>query len=550
MFIDFEGVEGSGRAELSRRVADRLRARGDRVCFAGEAAIRDEGGHVPPGSARAQVLASLAAQTRCIDERVRPALGRGELCIAEGLLHGVTAEAMAAGLPAKELSALTAFASDGLVPDLVVLVDVDPELARLRVEAAGEDRLGLREVRDAARQAAALRELARRDPARWAVVDGEDVSLAELAERVADLVVTRLEVGAPEIRLLNAPRPVRPRVGVEEVEGALLEAVDALLAREPSVALHLLRGLGGIAAHARRVGQVEAHPAEVARSLIGLDDEESFRLREIARWEAPAAVARSLTGDPSARAAEMREALFDRAPDAVVRGLVGDDSAAAWALRTQALSRGAGILGAVLCGLEGVDGDRAWELRREGRALSLDLEVARSLGGLRTARADAARESLAMKAPLEVLRSLRGVDTASGRILRERLLGSAPAAVLRSLVGIDAPWAWAMRAGAAAEHPEAVASVEGMDGPEAWTMRERGAQRWPCAALDSLGGLGGSDRGRALVEGVLAAQPGRLTVWRSACAALEAANRRPKPGLSPARWSDQAHPGPSEAEAS
>ncbi len=522
MFIDFEGIEGSGRAELARRVADRLRGRGDRVCFAGDASVRTEAS-VMGAPARAEVLAALAAQARCIDERVRPALARGELCVTEGLLHAVLCRAMDAALPAKDVAPLMAFATDGTLPDLVVCVDTDPELARLRLEAAEAEHVN---VRDPVRLRATLHELALRDPARWVIVDAEETGLAELAERVADLVTTRLEVGAPEVRPLNAPKAERQRTTAAEVEARLLEAVDGLGAHEPVLALHLLRGIDGLAAHARRVKRVEAHPAEVARSLTGLCDEESYRLREIALVTAPGAVAKSLTWDLSPRAMGMREALFERAPDAVVASLAGDDSDAAWALRTRALSRGAGTLGAVLRGLEGVDGDRAWELRREGRALALDAEVALSLTGLRTARADAAREALLARVPLEVLRSLRGVDSAFGRTARERLFAHAPAAVLRSLSGVEAPWAWALRVRAAPAHAEALLSVEGMDSPEAWVLRERWAHKWPCAALESLGALAETSRGHTLAEGVLAENPGRLPVWRSACLVLGPAAKR------------------------
>src|SRR5438876_10739826 len=98
MFIDFEGIDGSGKTTLSNGLAERLEARGLKVTHAragGElrSAVarrvrpltRDR--HLCEMSARAEFFLNLARGTQQIDEGVRPALARGAICITDRSLY-------------------------------------------------------------------------------------------------------------------------------------------------------------------------------------------------------------------------------------------------------------------------------------------------------------------------------------------------------------------------------------------------------------------------------------------------------------------------------
>jgi dTMP kinase len=88
-------------------------------------------------------------------------------------------------LPVEDLAWLSSWASDGLEPDLVVLLDVEPLVAAARQGSRPLDRL---EARDAAfhrRVRDGYRALAEADSVRWAVVDGSG-SESEVAARVWD----------------------------------------------------------------------------------------------------------------------------------------------------------------------------------------------------------------------------------------------------------------------------------------------------------------------------------------------------------------------------
>jgi dTMP kinase len=99
------------------------------------------------------------------------------------------------GLDEGELVGLVAFATDGLVADLSILVDVPLEVARGRIGASQPDRLERLDEGFHRRVADGFRRLARSDPNRWAVVDGAR-SVDEVASEVTVVLTQRL--GRPE----------------------------------------------------------------------------------------------------------------------------------------------------------------------------------------------------------------------------------------------------------------------------------------------------------------------------------------------------------------
>jgi dTMP kinase len=86
--------------------------------------------------------------------------------------------------------AVNRFATNGLQPDLVVLITVD---IRVAVRRLGEDLDRIERAGDAFQVAvvAAYSEMAAQDPDRWLVVDGNG-TVAEVAARVAAAVEGRL----------------------------------------------------------------------------------------------------------------------------------------------------------------------------------------------------------------------------------------------------------------------------------------------------------------------------------------------------------------------
>ena len=198
-FIVFEGGEGAGKSTQSRALADYLEARGHRV-----RRTREPGGTpaaeavrailLDPENAglddRAEALLFAAARGDHAARVIRPALDAGESVISDRYLDSSVAEqGVARGLGAERVADLSLWATGGLVPDLTIVLDVDPALGLARV--VGPDRLEAEPVTWHERVREAFLEIAARTPDRYLVLDGsrpaEDLAV-EIAAVVSALV--------------------------------------------------------------------------------------------------------------------------------------------------------------------------------------------------------------------------------------------------------------------------------------------------------------------------------------------------------------------------
>jgi dTMP kinase len=132
-----------------------------------------------------------AARAQHVAEVVAPALAAGRDVVSDRYVaSSVAYQGYGRGLGADAVLAVNRFATDGLQPDLVVLITID---ARVAVRRLGEDLDRIEQAGDAFQTAvvAAYSEMAAEDPARWLVVDGNG-TIEEVAARVAAAVEGRL----------------------------------------------------------------------------------------------------------------------------------------------------------------------------------------------------------------------------------------------------------------------------------------------------------------------------------------------------------------------
>jgi dTMP kinase len=183
-FITFEGGEGAGKSTQARLLADALRLAGREVVVtrepggtAGAEAIRALllSADGPGWGSRAEALLFAAARADHVERLIRPALARGAWVVCDRYLDSSRAyQGGAGGLIDADIIALHGFGSEGLLPDLTVLLTLDPELARsrLQVRDAGQsDRIGGREDAYHARVAEAFERFAAESPERFARID-------------------------------------------------------------------------------------------------------------------------------------------------------------------------------------------------------------------------------------------------------------------------------------------------------------------------------------------------------------------------------------------
>ena len=120
-------------------------------------------------------------------EVIAPALDRGDDVVSDRFTPSSLAyQGYGRGLDLDELRRLSAWAAAGLEPDLVVLLDVPPALARQR-RGGRPDRMEAEDEAFHERVAAGYRQLAAADPDRWVVVDGTG-DIDDVARAVRDAV--------------------------------------------------------------------------------------------------------------------------------------------------------------------------------------------------------------------------------------------------------------------------------------------------------------------------------------------------------------------------
>ncbi len=203
-FITFEGIEGGGKTTQLRRLADRLAAAGHPVITTREPggdplaeAIRGlllDPAHAPVAPA-AELLLYAAARAQHVARVIRPALMSGGIVLCDRYADSTEAyQGGGRGVDGKTLRLLRAIATDGVEPDLTLLLDLDPEegLARAGSRGGAPDRIEGESIGFHRRVREAFLEIARREPHRCRVVDASRDEGAVAAE-IWEIVQTALD---------------------------------------------------------------------------------------------------------------------------------------------------------------------------------------------------------------------------------------------------------------------------------------------------------------------------------------------------------------------
>ncbi|MFE2311362.1 dTMP kinase, partial [Streptomyces sp. NPDC059411] len=296
-FIALEGGDGAGKSTQVEALADWIRGKGHEVV------VTREPGATPVGkrlrsilldvssaglSNRAEALLYAADRAEHVDTVVRPALERGAVVITDRYVDSSVAyQGAGRDLSPTEIARISRWATDGLVPNLTVLLDVSPEAARERFTEA-PDRLESEPAEFHQRVRAGFLTLAAADPGRYLVVDaGQD------PESVSTVVRHRLDRMLPLSEAEVAAQAEARRRAEEEAkrkaeEEAARKAEEARLAAEEE---------------ARKAREAEEARVAAAAEAERLEREARLRAEEEARERAEAERLR-LEAEEKARAAE------------------------------------------------------------------------------------------------------------------------------------------------------------------------------------------------------------------------------------------------------
>lgn len=198
LFITFEGGDGSGKSTQLELLVSWLTEHGHTVLTTREPGGTELGdelreivlhsrGHITPKS---EALIYAADRAHHVATKVRPALERGEIVVQDRYFDSSVAyQGVARGLGAEEVRNISLWATDDLVPDLTVLLDLDANLGRDRLNATRTryDRLEAEEQEFHDRVREAYLVSAGAEPDRFLVLDATS-SVEDIADNVRSRV--------------------------------------------------------------------------------------------------------------------------------------------------------------------------------------------------------------------------------------------------------------------------------------------------------------------------------------------------------------------------
>ncbi|WP_416354759.1 dTMP kinase [Arthrobacter gandavensis] len=195
LFIAFEGGDGAGKSTQTALLTEALQDTGRMVVR-----TREPGG-TPVGEklrslvlehghgqidARTEALIFAASRAAHVEQVIRPALDRGDVVVCDRYIDSSVAyQGAGRNLGTDEVRSVNEWATGGLVPDLTVLLDVDPEAGRSRRTAVdgAEDRLESEPDSFHGSIRSAFLALAGDSPGRYLVLDAA-APVPELAQEI------------------------------------------------------------------------------------------------------------------------------------------------------------------------------------------------------------------------------------------------------------------------------------------------------------------------------------------------------------------------------
>ena len=184
-FITFEGTDGAGKTTQIRHLSAELRLAGYDICLTREPGgtpiseqIRDmllNPDHSEM-AATTELLLYAASRAQHVSEVIKPALEAGKIVISSRFADAmVVYQGYGRGLDLERINRLNRIATDGVTPDVTLVLDLPVEvgLQRVRKRRGGLDRLEREKIEFHQRLRDGYRALAEQEPQRIKIIDAQ-----------------------------------------------------------------------------------------------------------------------------------------------------------------------------------------------------------------------------------------------------------------------------------------------------------------------------------------------------------------------------------------
>jgi dTMP kinase len=202
MFLAVEGIEGSGKSTFSKSLGARIEKE-----LGVEVILTREPGSTQLGielrklllqqdlyktNQTAELLLFAADRAQHIFEVIQPALEKNKFVITDRFIHSTIAyQGSGRGIDLATIEATIEIATQGILPDIVILLDLDVETGLARASSRGADSwtsFEREELDFHQRIRAGFLDLAKKDPSRFLVLDA-----TKSPEALVELALTELK---------------------------------------------------------------------------------------------------------------------------------------------------------------------------------------------------------------------------------------------------------------------------------------------------------------------------------------------------------------------
>ncbi len=199
LFITFEGVEGCGKSTQSKLLYRRLSKLAIPVILIHEPGVTALGKKISRIlkwsdnrniniSPTAELLLFNASRAQLLTEVIRPALAKGTVVVCDRYADSTTAyQGYGRGLDLKTVAAANKIGTQGITPDLTVLLDLPVEKGMARKSDKKSDRFEVENIEFHRRVREGYLKLAKAEPQRWLVIDA-----AQSKEKIAGIIWQRV----------------------------------------------------------------------------------------------------------------------------------------------------------------------------------------------------------------------------------------------------------------------------------------------------------------------------------------------------------------------